>query len=107
MDLHELKLSLQRHFTDGLVTVVGSGLSCAEGLPGMSELASHLQTVIGDGLEAADKAHWAALAPLIATKGLETALLELAPTPALESKIVAQTAELIAHWPAPLKRAQG
>jgi hypothetical protein len=63
----------------------------------MSELASHLQTVIGDGLEAADKAHWAALAPLIATKGLETALLELAPTPALESKIVAQTAELIAR----------
>ena len=96
MDLHEIKLLLQRHFTDGLVAVVGSGLSCAEGLPGMGELASHLQAVIGDGLEPADKAHWATLAPLIATKGLEAALLELAPTPALEAAIVAQTAELIA-----------
>lgn len=95
MDLHEIKLLLQRHFTDGLVTVVGSGLSCAEGLPGMGELASHLQAVIGDGLEPADKAHWAKLAPVIATKGLEAALLELAPTPALEAAIVAQTAELI------------
>lgn len=35
MDLHGVKTRLQQHLTDGLVLVVGSGLSCAEGLPGM------------------------------------------------------------------------
>lgn len=96
MELHDLKLLLQRHLSDGLVTVVGSGLSCAEGLPGMAELASHLQAAIGDGLAPADAEHWAKLSPLVAAKGLEAALLELAPTPALEAAIVARTAELIA-----------
>jgi len=47
VDLHDLKLVLQRHFSDGLVTIVGSGLSCAEGLPGMAELATHLQSTLG------------------------------------------------------------
>ncbi|MEQ1694797.1 MAG: SIR2 family protein [Hyphomicrobiaceae bacterium] len=96
VNLHELKLLLQQHFTDGLVTIVGSGLSCAEGLPGMSELAAHLQAVIGPGLNADDEAHWAKLSPLIGSKGLEPALLEMAPTPALEAIIVSKTAELIA-----------
>ena len=96
MDLHELKLLLQNHCTDGLVTVVGSGLSCAEGLPGMTELANHLQATIGDGLATADVALWAKLCPLIAAKGLEAALIELAPTPTLEASIVARTAELVA-----------
>lgn len=96
MEIHDLKLLLQRHLSDGLVTIVGSGLSCAEGLPGMSELAAHLQAVIGAGLDTVDAECWATLAPLIATKGLEGALLELAPTPALEGAIVAATAKLIA-----------
>ena len=30
MDLQNLKLPLQRHFSDRLVIVVASGLSCAE-----------------------------------------------------------------------------
>ncbi|WP_400768713.1 SIR2 family protein [Methylosinus sporium] len=96
MEVHDLKLELQRHFSDGLVTIVGSGLSCAEGLPGMTELASHLCAVVDDGLAPADADCWAMIAPLISTKGLEGALLEIAPTPALESKIVQKTAELIA-----------
>ena len=95
MELHDLKLLLQRHFSDGLVTIVGSGLSCAEGLPGMSELGDHLKANIGDGLAAEDAAHWAKLSPLISSKGLEAALLALAPTPALEIAIVAKTAELV------------
>ncbi len=96
LDLDNLKLQLQRHFSDGLVTVIGSGLSCAEGLPGMGELADHLQAVIGDGLATTDADHWAKLAPLIAAKGLEAALLAMAPTPALEIELVARTSELIA-----------
>jgi hypothetical protein len=95
LDLDNLKLQLQRHFSDGLVTVIGSGLSCAEGLPGMSELTDHLRTVIGDSLTSTDADHWAKLLPLIAAKGLEAAMLEIAPTPTLEIEIVARTAELI------------
>ena len=96
MNLHDLKLRLQQHLSDGLVTIIGSGLSCAEGLPSMSDLADHLQTVIGDSLTPADADHWANLGPLIEKKGLEAALLEMAPTPALEIEIVARTVELIA-----------
>jgi hypothetical protein len=96
LDLHELKLRLQNHCTDGLVTIVGSGLSCAEGLPGMAELADHLQVTIRDNLSAADVALWSKLCPLIAANGLEAALIELAPTPTLEAAIVARTAELVA-----------
>ena len=96
MNLHDLKLLLQRHLSDGLMTVVGSGLSCAEGLPGMGELADHLQNVLKDGLTTIDADLWSRLGPLVSSKGLEAALHELAPTQTLETTIVARTAELIA-----------
>lgn len=95
LELHELKLLLQRHFTDGLVTVVGSGLSCAEGLPGMGTLASHLEATVGTALSVADQARWAEIVPLIAVKGLEGALLEKAPTASIEAAIAASTADII------------
>ena len=96
LELHDLKLMLQQHLTDGLVTVVGSGLSCAEGLPGMGELASHLDASVTVGLAATDVDRWSAISPLLSTKGLEAALLEVPPTTGLEIAIVARTAELIA-----------
>jgi hypothetical protein len=46
VDLGEIKKKLQEHFTDGLVTIVGSGLSVACGLPSMQELAEELQKQI-------------------------------------------------------------
>lgn len=95
MDLHEVKLRLQEHLSDGLVMVVGSGLSCAEGLPGMGELANHLCATIGPDLVGDDASTWAAITPLIVAKGLEAALLERPPTPMLESAIAAATASLI------------
>lgn len=96
MDLHALKLRLQSQFTDGLVTIIGSGLSCAEGLPGMGELAAHLQAVIADDVTAESREKWDQLSPLISTDGLEAALLKLPPTSSLEAAIVARTAELVA-----------
>ncbi|OUJ04999.1 hypothetical protein HK25_06560 [Acetobacter sp. DsW_059] len=96
MDIHDLKLMLQQHLTDGLVTVIGSGLSCAEGLPGMGELATHLDATVTAGLAAAEVDRWSAISPLLPTKGLEAALLEVPPTTGLEIAIVARTAELIA-----------
>lgn len=97
MDLNELKLALQRHFTDGLVTIVGSGLSCAEGLPGMGELATHLRANIGSDLSADDEKLWAELSQLIQIIGLEAALLAKPPSSALEVKIVAETGNLVAE----------
>lgn len=95
MELHELKVRLQQHMSDGLVTVVGSGLSCAEGLPGMGDLASHLCAVIPHGLLGAEAVAWAEIEPLIYAKGLEAALLERAPTAALETAIALATAQFV------------
>jgi hypothetical protein len=97
MTLDEIKKHLQSHLSDGLVTVIGSGLSCAEGLPGMSELAEHLCATIGPGLAPVDREAWAEILPLIETKGLEGALQARAPTLALESAISNVTGTLIAE----------
>lgn len=95
MELHELKVRLQQHMRDGLVTIVGSGLSCAEGLPSMGELADHLFVVIGPSLSSADAAAWDEIKSLIVAKGLEVALLEKAPTATIEVAIAVATAGLI------------
>lgn len=97
MNLHEAKTRLQQHLSDGLVTVVGSGLSCAEGLPGMGELADHLAVSVGPGLVGDDAALWAEIAPLIKDKGLEAALHLKPPTPALEAVIASATAGLVSE----------
>lgn len=95
MELHDLKLTLQKHLTDGLVTIVGSGLSCAEGLPGMAQLATHLDATLSIGLEPTDVDKWKAISALLPAKGLEAALLTIPPTPGLEAAIIAQTTKLI------------
>lgn len=97
MTLDEIKKHLQDQLSDGLVTVIGSGLSCAEGLPGMGELADHLCATIGAGLAAADLTAWAEIVPLINANGLEGALHAKAPTPALESAISTATGAMIAE----------
>ena len=97
MDLHTLKKQLQDHLGDGLVTIIGSGLSCAEGLPGMGELGDHLLASVGHDLTGEDQATWEAASPLIKDKGLEAALLAAPPTALVEDRIVAATAHLIAE----------
>ena len=97
MNLHDVKLRLQAHLSDGLVTVVGSGLSCAEGLPGMGELATHLLATVGGGLSGEDADAWTAASALMSTKGLEAALHEAPPPPAVEVAISNATGQLIAE----------
>ena len=46
MDLDTLKKTIQDFFQENTVTIVGSGLSLAEGIPGMSELAAELRAKI-------------------------------------------------------------
>jgi hypothetical protein len=96
MNLHEIKKRLQGHLSDGLVLVVGSGLSCAEGLPGMGALGAHLRESLALSLTGDDAMAWQALADQIETKGLEPALLETPPSPEIESHIVTETGKLVA-----------
>lgn len=94
--LSALKKQLQEHLGDGLVLVVGSGLSCAEGVPGMGALGHHLVTHIPASLSPEDTKLWEDIHPLIETAGLEAALLKHAPTASLEAAIVQSTGDFIA-----------
>ena len=62
----------------------------------MGELAAHLAETLGPNLSPDDHQRWLKLLPLIATKGVEAALLSQPPSASLEAHIVAETASLIA-----------
>lgn len=96
MTLDAIKKHLQEHLSDGLVTIVGSGLSCAENLPGMGELACHLSTDLKSRLCTEDSALWEEIEPLLTSQGLEAALLAKAPTASLEAAIASSTGSFIA-----------
>ncbi len=86
---------IQGHFTDGLVLVIGSGLSAAEGIPGMPELATHLSNQAYE-LKDNDLATWAKVKEVLNTnEGLEAALLKHAPPATLESWLVKKTCDLL------------
>lgn len=96
VELNTLKKQLQSHLGDGLVLVVGSGLSCAEGVPGMGALGHHLITHIPASLPPGDTKLWDDICPLIEAHGLEAALIKHAPTPSLEASIVQMSGDFIA-----------
>jgi hypothetical protein len=97
VELNHLKKKLQEHLGDGLVLVIGSGLSCAEGVPGMGALGAHLVAHIPAQLSTSDAALWEKIHPLISSDGLEAALLKCAPTPTIEVAIVQSTSDFIAE----------
>jgi hypothetical protein len=95
MNFDALVQFIQGHFTDGLVLVIGSGLSIAEGIPGMPALATYLSTHALD-LSGGDKAIWSQIQTrLDADEGLEAALLKHPPSPMLEEWIVKRTCDLL------------
>jgi len=96
MTLDNIKRHLQEHLSEGLTLIVGSGLSCAEGLPGMDELARHLSTNLSQHLSASDQKLWEEIESLLG-EGLEAALLKKPPTKTLEAAIVSMTGALIAE----------
>jgi len=99
MTSDELKKRLQAHFTDGLVTIVGSGLSCAEGIPGMKTLGGHLNVEVPRHLDTSLQTQWEPIAELLtAGYDLESAMLAHAPTPEVESVIVTLTSRFIAQY---------
>jgi len=95
MNFEEISRFAQSHFTDGLVMIVGSGLSAAEGLSGMASLASHLQEK-SDSLNDIDRVAWSPISKALEEgKGLEAALNDFRPSEDLEAWIGSETASLL------------
>lgn len=95
MDYDALVTFVQKHFTDGLALVIGSGLSAAEGIPGMPTLAAHLSISAGV-LTGKDAKLWSLIkTELDAGQGLEAALLRRPPSETLEVWIARSTCELL------------
>lgn len=96
MDIDALKRRIQEHCTDGLVVVVGSGLSVAEGIPGMSALAQHLLAVIPLNLSDNSRVVWDEIANDLENNiDLESALLAHSADQDLEALIMNQTASFL------------
>lgn len=94
-ELDSLKKWLQGLFTDDLVIVIGSGLSCAEGLPGMGALAIKLKDEVPKYLDDSDKNMWEEIASSLDSDGLEGALLKHQANERVESAIIETTAKYI------------
>lgn len=92
-EIDHFKRELQRHFTDGLAIVVGSGLSCAEGMSGMGALADHLDDVLKDRLGAREQDEWAKISHVVKDEGLEAALMAHEPTDLLDEAIARSIVE--------------
>ena len=91
-----LKKQLQALFTDNLVTIIGSGLSCAEGLPSMGALATELCAKIPSMITAGDQPIWSAIKVYLdAGDGLELALHKAAANDAVEDAILSVTADFV------------
>jgi hypothetical protein len=77
-ELNDIKRILQDHVRPGIVVVIGSGLSCAEGLPSMRDLADHLAAVdltkAGFPIAAAT---WSEFISRIKAQGLEGGLKQM------------------------------
>lgn len=98
MNLAELKKRIQEHFRTGLVTLVGSGLSAASGLPTMSKLEVYLRDRMPARISAAELDEWNRIkAVLEAGQGLEVALHAVLTSENVGNAIVNLTAGLIAE----------
>lgn len=97
MELDFLKKTIQDYFQENTLTIVGSGLSLAEGIPGMSALADELRSTLPMCLhEPQDKIIWEKIdTDLSAGIGLEEALHNTKPSSNIEERIRAITAGFV------------
>lgn len=97
MDLDTLKKTIQDFFQENTVTIVGSGLSLAEGIPGMFELAVELQAKIPALLtDKVDIDIWNKIENDLSTGiGLEQALHNTTPSTHIEDCIRKITAKFV------------
>jgi|AGTN01.1.fsa_nt_gi hypothetical protein len=95
-DADKLKKLVQDAIGPGLVLIVGSGLSVAEGVSGMTALSARLLAAVPSQLPKGQEAAWKSIAiGLAAGRGLEEVLLAHPPTPQIEKLIVDETAGLV------------
>jgi hypothetical protein len=95
LDLTQLKRTLQDRLQEGLLIIVGTGLSMAEGVPGMGQLAEHLRNEIPRKLPSPD-AEWNNI--VISMDGgddIETAMGKFTLKSTTVETIVTETAKLI------------
>lgn len=96
MDLDTLKKALQNHLTDGLVTLVGSGVSAAAGLPSMMELGTHLQSNVPSRISTDLEKEWAVVSAALGKgDGIEAALKDIDANSGLIPIVVKLVSELI------------
>ena len=96
LELSKVKRRLQDHLQEGLLIIVGSGLSAAEGIPGMWLLAEHLKREIPPKLTARPDPAWGVVAAALdAGDNLEVAMGKADLLPATVEVIVEETAQLI------------
>lgn len=96
MTLDEVKRKIQEFFADGTLTIVGSGLSAAEGIPGMDGLAAELRSKVPSLItEVCDIDNWRKIDYMLNTQGLEETLLQEKPTDTVEKAIRQTTAIFI------------
>lgn len=106
LNLGELKKRIQEHFRNGLVTLIGSGLSAASGLPTMSRLEAHLREKMPERITAAEMDEWKRIMAVLETgQGLEVALHAVLTSENVGNAIVELTAALIAQEEARVIRA--
>ena len=96
LELSDVKRQIQDHLQEGLLLIVGTGLSIAEGIPGMAPLAEHLKAEIPAKIAACPDPGWKqVLAALDAGDHLETAMGKVTLKATTVDAIVATTAALI------------
>ena len=87
MELDRFKRHLQNYLAEGLMLVVGSGISCAEGLPGMNDLVASITAAVAAKVSSKLEAEWANIRSNVPGKGLEGALQAAPPTDELAQVI--------------------
>jgi len=96
LDPSMAKRLVQDHLQEGLLLIVGTGLSIAEGIPGMWQLAEHLKKVIPARLASSPDGGWNdVVAALDGGDHLEAAMGKATLIPSTVDAIVEETATLI------------
>lgn len=96
LELSKVKRNIQDHLQEGLLLVVGTGLSIAEGIPSMGQLADHLKRNIPLKLATAPDPAWDQIvSALDAGDHLEAAMGKVTLKSTTVETIIAATAELI------------